>query len=111
MQEEVRQKLIDEPLVEHQEQYKEDLVEPMSREDAVTLTRLLATSLPPGAIQVGCSALGCTTRPDWGPSWGLASGFVCGHDGSCLTLGKYVWGPLNKIAFAHLSLISIPHDT
>lgn len=70
MQEEVRQKLIDEPLVERQEQYKEDLVEPMSREDAVTLTRLLATSLPLGAIQVGCSAWGCTTRPQLDPQLG-----------------------------------------
>ena len=52
----MRQKLIDEPLVEHQEQYKEDLVQPMTREDAVTLTRLLTTSLPLGAIQVGVNA-------------------------------------------------------
>ena len=52
----MRQKLIDEPLVEHQEQYKEDPVQPTTREDAVALTKLLTTSLPLGSIQVWLTA-------------------------------------------------------
>jgi len=38
--------------VEHQEQYKEDPVQPTTREDAVALIKLLTTSLPLGSIQV-----------------------------------------------------------
>lgn len=52
MQEELRQKLINEPLLEHQEQYSEDSVQPMTREDAVVLSQLLDNSLPLGSIQV-----------------------------------------------------------
>ncbi|DBA70684.1 TPA: hypothetical protein ACH3X2_012061 [Trebouxia sp. C0005] len=55
LQEEVRQKLIDEPLVEHQEQYKEDPVQPTNRSDAFALTKLLTTSLPLGSIQAKVS--------------------------------------------------------
>lgn len=54
MQEQLRQKLIDEPLLEYQEQYNEDPVQPTTREDALALTNLLANSLPLGSIQVGC---------------------------------------------------------
>lgn len=54
MQEQLRQKLIDEPLLEYQEQYNEDPVQPTTREDALALTDLLANSLPLGSIQVGC---------------------------------------------------------
>lgn len=54
VQEQLRQKLIDEPLVEYQEQYSEDPVQPTTREDALALTDLLANSLPLGSIQVGC---------------------------------------------------------
>ena len=53
MQEQLRQKLIDEPLLEYQEQFSEDPVQPMTREDAIALTDLLADSLPLGSIQVG----------------------------------------------------------
>ncbi len=42
--------------MEHQEQYKEDPVQPTTREDAVTLTKLLTTSLPLGSIQVQLTA-------------------------------------------------------
>ena len=52
MQEKLRQKLIDEPLVEHQAQYSEDPVQPMTREDALALSDLLSNSLPLGSIQV-----------------------------------------------------------
>ena len=53
LQEKLRQKLIDEPLLEYQEQFSEDLVQPMTREDALALTDLLTNSLPLGSIQVG----------------------------------------------------------
>ena len=52
MQEELRQSLIDEPLLEHGEQYSEDPVQPMTREDALALSDLLFNSLPLGSIQV-----------------------------------------------------------
>jgi len=42
--------------VEHQEQYKEDPVQPTTREDAVALIKLLTTSLPLGSIQVWLTA-------------------------------------------------------
>ena len=53
MQEQLRQKLIDEPLLEYPEQFSEDPVQPMTREDAIALTDLLANFLPLGSIQVG----------------------------------------------------------
>ena len=53
MQEQLRQKLIHEPMLEFHEQFSEDPVQPMIREDAVALTDLLAKSLPLGSIQVG----------------------------------------------------------
>ena len=49
------QELIFEPLLEQQEQYAEDGVQPIDREDAVALTKLLDQSLPLGSIQVACS--------------------------------------------------------
>ena len=53
LQEQLRRKLIDEPLLEHQEQFSEDPVQPMTRQDATALTDLLVNSLPLGSIQVG----------------------------------------------------------
>ena len=52
----LQQRLVFEPLLEHQEQYSEDAVQPIDREDAATLTELLDKSLPVGSIQVnfGC---------------------------------------------------------
>lgn len=52
----LQQRLVFEPLLEHQEQYSEDAVQPIDREDAVALTELLDKSLPVGSIQVnfGC---------------------------------------------------------
>lgn len=53
----LQQRLIFEPLSEHQERYAEDGVQPIDREDAVTLTELLDKSLPVGSIQVVWPAL------------------------------------------------------
>ena len=53
VQEQLRRKLIDEPLLEYQEHFSEDPVQPMTREDAIALTDLLANALPLGSIQVG----------------------------------------------------------
>ena len=69
-QEQLRQKLIDEPLLEHQEQYKEDPVQPMTREDAETLSRVLNASLPLGSIQVS-TILSVTCTLDFPPFQGL----------------------------------------
>ena len=44
--------MIDEPLVEQQEQYREDPVQPITREDAAALIDLLDNALPLGSIQV-----------------------------------------------------------
>ena len=92
MQEELRQKLIDEPLVEQQEQYREDPVQPITRGDAAALIDLLDIALPLGSIQVrlGNPPLIALTllhsvvgKPGGGGAWGQRGGAVgpCCQDG------------------------------